>query len=320
MIVQCESCQTKFNFNDDLLKSDGSKVKCSRCGNVFLIYPPEPIGETLEETDLPAGQEDLGAETDISEADPGMDLDFDDNFEDDIMEDFEDLESDYHSDPESFEESTEMEVQYEDDEEEFLERVEEEKETIPSVSGKKKKGKSHILLISCIIVLGLIGLGYGISKYFPNLVPDFNLSEEKPASQPKSADAGASRLEILTVDGSFVDSEKAGRLFVVSGKVSNGYPKSRSFILVKGCILDDMGQIVKEKTAFAGNMLSEEELISMPLEKVGNVMKNRYGIDKKNINVTSGTSVDFMIVFENLPDNLTEFTVGAVSSSPGSPE
>jgi len=27
-----------------------------------------------------------------------------------------------------------------------------------------------------------------------------------------------------------------------------------------------------------------------------------------------------MIVFEDLPDNLTEFTVGAVSSSPGSSE
>ena len=171
----------------------------------------------------------------------------------------------------------------------------------------------------CIIVLGLIGAAYAVSKYFPNLVPGFNLSEEKPSDQPKSVDTGASRLEILTVDGSFVDSEKTGRLFVISGKVNNGYPKSRSFILVKGCILDDKGQIINEKSAFAGNILSEEELISLSLEEVGNVMKNRYGIDKNNENITSGTSVDFMIVFDNLPDNLAEFTVGAVGSSPGSP-
>lgn len=319
MIVQCEKCQTKFNFNDDLLKGDGSKVKCSRCANVFSVYPPEPIEAALEKPDIPA-DEDLDAGTEPLEAEPEIDLDFDDNFEDDIMEDFEDLETEYQSDPESFDEDTEMEVQYEDDEEESLERVEEEMENIPSVSGKKKKGRSHTLLILCIIVLGLVGATYAVSQYFPNLVPGFNLSENKPASQPKSVDEGASRLEILTVDGSFVDSKKTGRLFVVSGKVNNGYPKSRSFILVKGCILDDKGQIVKEKTAFAGNMLSEEELISLPMEEVGKVMTNRYGVDKKNVNVTSGTSVDFMIVFEDLPDNLTEFTVGAVSSSPGSPE
>jgi predicted Zn finger-like uncharacterized protein len=310
MIVQCEKCQTKFNVNDDLLKSDGSKVKCSRCANVFSVYPPEPIGEALEEPDMPADEEALVAETDTSEAEPEIDLDFDDNFEDDIMEDYEDLETEYQSDPGSFDENTEMEVQYEDDEEE--------KENLPSVSEKKKKGKSHTLLILCIIVLGLIGAAYAVSKYFPNLVPDFNLSENKPASQSKSRDTGASRLEILTVDGSFVDSKKTGRLFVISGKVNNGYTKSRSFILVKGCILDDKGQIVKEKTAFAGNILSEEELISLPLEEVGKVMTNRYGIDEENVNVTSGTSVDFMIVFEDLPDNLSEFTVGAVSSSPGS--
>lgn len=319
MIVQCEKCQTKFNVNDDLIKSDGSKVKCSRCDNVFSVYPPEPIGEALEKPDMPAEEEDLVAETETSEAEPEIDLDFDDNFEDDIMEDFEDLETEYQSDPESFDEDTEMEVQYENDEEESFESLEEE-EIIPSVSDKKKKGKSRTLLILCIIALGLIGAAYAVSKYFPNIVPGFNLSENKPASQSKSVDAGASRLEILTVDGSFVDSEKIGRLFVISGKVNNGYTKSRSFILVKGCILDDKGQIVKERTAFAGNILSEEELISMPLEEVSKVMKNRYGINKKNVNVTAGTSVGFMIVFEDLPDNLTEFTVGAVSSSPGTPE
>ena len=320
MIVQCEKCQTKFNFNDDLIKSDGSKVKCSRCANVFSVYPPEPIEEALEKPDMPADEEALVAETEPSEAETEIDLDFDDNFEDDIMADFEDLETEFQSDPESFDEDTEMEAQYEDDEEESLAPVEEEEENIPSVSDKKKKGKSHPLLILCIIVLGLIGAAYAVGKYFPNLVPGFNLSENKPASQSKSVDTGASRLEILTVDGSFVDSEKIGRLFVISGKVNNGYSKSRSFILVKGCILDDKGQIVKENSAFAGNILSEEELISLPLEEVGKLMTNRYGIDKKNVNVMSGTSIDFMIVFEDLPDNLTEFTVGAVSSSPGSLE
>jgi len=46
-------------------------------------------------------------------------------------------------------------------------------------------------------------------------------------------------------------------------------------------------------------------------------MKNRYGKDRKNLNVASGATIPFTIVFDNLPDNLGEFTVEAVSSSPG---
>jgi len=38
---------------------------------------------------------------------------------------------------------------------------------------------------------------------------------------------------------------------------------------------------------------------------------------RKNFNLPSGATIPFMIVFDNLPDNLSEFTVEAVSSSPG---
>lgn len=320
MIVQCESCHTKYNFNDDLLKSEGSKVKCTRCASVFQVYPPEPIGEALDEADLSDAQKDFDADSGGLGADSDMDLDFDDSFEDDIMEEFEDLEAEYHSEPVSVEENTEMDVSHEDDGKEYTQTVADETETEASVSTKKKKGKAYLLIILAIVILGLIGALYAVVQYYPHLVPNFNLAEEKPSSQQESVDAGANRLEILTVDGSFVDSEKAGRLFVISGKVRNSYPKSRSFILVKGCILDDRGQVVKEKTSFSGNILSQEELMTLSLEEVTDVMKNRYGIDKKNLNVRSGASVDFMIVFEDLPDNLTEFTVGAVSSSPGNLE
>jgi hypothetical protein len=56
------------------------------------------------------------------------------------------------------------------------------------------------------------------------------------------------------------------------------------------------------------------------LEEIYKAMENRQGFDKKNLNVKSGKTVDFEIVFDNLPENLSEFTVGAVSSSPGSPD
>ena len=39
MILACESCNTRFNLDERLLKPSGSKVRCSRCKHVFVAYP-----------------------------------------------------------------------------------------------------------------------------------------------------------------------------------------------------------------------------------------------------------------------------------------
>ena len=139
----------------------------------------------------------------------------------------------------------------------------------------------------------------------------------KPAKQQAVRDLGVRRLSFKGVTGSFVDSKKAGNLFVIRGMVTNDYQKSRSFILVKGSILNDKGEVVREKEAYAGNAFTEEEIRDRPMEEINEAMKNRSGMGRKNISVGPGESVPFMIVFENLPDNLSEFTIEAVRSSPG---
>jgi hypothetical protein len=59
-----------------------------------------------------------------------------------------------------------------------------------------------------------------------------------------------------------------------------------------------------------------EELKVLPMEAINKAMENRFGKGKINLNVAPDSSIPFMIVFGNLPDNLSEFTVEAVSSSP----
>ena len=48
MIVQCEACQTRFRLADEKIKAGGTKVRCSKCKEVFTVMPPEP--EAVEET------------------------------------------------------------------------------------------------------------------------------------------------------------------------------------------------------------------------------------------------------------------------------
>jgi hypothetical protein len=81
--------------------------------------------------------------------------------------------------------------------------------------------------------------------------------------------------------------------------------------------LDEKGTAIRQKVAFAGNTFSENDLKDMSLEQINQALTNRTGKGNVNVNIKPQASVPFMIVFEELPDNLSEFTVEAVSSAPG---
>jgi predicted Zn finger-like uncharacterized protein len=40
MVVQCESCETQFRFDESLIESAGIWVRCSRCKNLFFLEKP----------------------------------------------------------------------------------------------------------------------------------------------------------------------------------------------------------------------------------------------------------------------------------------
>lgn len=50
MIITCKSCGTRYEINEDLVKPEGSKVRCTRCDTVFSAYrqegsEPAPVEE-----------------------------------------------------------------------------------------------------------------------------------------------------------------------------------------------------------------------------------------------------------------------------------
>jgi predicted Zn finger-like uncharacterized protein len=72
MIVQCEACQTRFRLADEKIKPGGTKVRCSKCKEVFSVMPPEP--EPVEEAvdfgsfNMEEVADDAPAETAASES------------------------------------------------------------------------------------------------------------------------------------------------------------------------------------------------------------------------------------------------------------
>jgi len=39
MIIECINCSIKFHLNEKILKPNGSKVRCTKCGQVFRAFP-----------------------------------------------------------------------------------------------------------------------------------------------------------------------------------------------------------------------------------------------------------------------------------------
>lgn len=289
MIIECEACGSKFNMDESLLKKGGSKVRCSVCKNVFTAFPPEP--ESPEEPDLDHIPDEALGETvaldsppDLDETAPGQPgVAGEDGFDQDF------------------------------EEEAAGEQPAEERTSPGAMPSRRRPSGSKILLVILVIVLALLIGALTVLFFAPGLLP---FMPTGPAETEQVTDPGVRRLSFNNVNGSFIKSDKLGQLFVIRGVVVNNYPRPRSFILLKGAIFDVMGNEIRRKLAYAGNTFDEDRLRQMSLEEIDKGLKRQSGQEDMNVNIQPSSSVPFMIIFENLPNDLGEFEVEAVSSTP----
>lgn len=107
MIVTCNECDASFNVDDSLIKEDGSKVRCSKCRSVFVVYPEAFGSEPDEDDDLLALDMDDGLDEDLDADEELADLAMDDDADDELP-DLEDM-MDFADDDLPVEESDEEE-------------------------------------------------------------------------------------------------------------------------------------------------------------------------------------------------------------------
>ena len=97
MLVQCPECTTKYNLDESKIGHDGSKVRCTRCKNVFTVF--RPISEDVVTPEIP-------------EPAPGGGAFENDSFDDDLASAFEDKKSAPAAEKDSFED--ELNAMFED--------------------------------------------------------------------------------------------------------------------------------------------------------------------------------------------------------------
>ena len=156
-----------------------------------------------------------------------------------------------------------------------------------------------LIAVAALLVIGILGY-FGFTAF----------STEKGRSLEESG-----TISVHAVTAAFVDNDEIGTLLVISGEARNGYPKPRAALQVKGLVYDAAGRVLAGKEAYCGNPLTDEQLASLPLDKIEAAMANQFGDSLGNMEVAPGTAVPFTIIIPAPPKGARNFGVEVVGST-----
>jgi len=187
---------------------------------------------------------------------------------------------------------------------------------------KEKKGLSlpvKILLVLVLLILAayvaIIRLGVPIPVVSAIQIPfitEWLAPNPKQAPQPPLDPIP----DEPSINGRFVSNKSAGDLFVVTGRIKNPSNIAVSYIQVKGTLMTKDNTKAKTLIAYCGNIIPEETLMSGNISDITKQMDVRQGNQNTNVNIKPGASVMFMLVFSNLPEDLSNFTVAVQGFEP----
>ncbi len=286
MIVQCHKCSTKFNLDESNLGDEGAWVRCSKCSEVFQVLsqaeePPSPSAP--EQDQAPVGEDDLGLDLGVS------------------------------SDERDADASDLAEFGLESDDQE------------PAAEGGPGKAfKVVFWLLGIIIFLALLTVGAVVALDRLNKAPQIvNMARSLPGMSlmllPKDADrdkpqSGEIKMALSNVRGYFRVNEKVGRIFVIQGLVESQHKDVRTAVLIRGRLQDTKGKVARQAVVYAGPTFTPEELRTLGLQEIQARLGSPKGPDGVNFVIAPSGTIPFMIVFANLPGNLSEFTAEVVGS------
>lgn len=290
----------------------------------------EPLEEPELDLDLDLGDgEGLGTSTETVAIDNELDFD---------LSDFEDDASSKAASGAAIRESADMELEFEVETDSHVEQTLEDEglaETVaipepkteatekapaapidtpkPAAAPKPvKKGMSKSLVFLLIIAI-LGGGAYG--TYYLLNQNGIEIPFLSDYLKPKVVDPGNLKLTTYDINSKFIDNASVGKLFVVSGKVKNGYTENRGMITLLGKLFSTGKVAVNQERVYCGNIMSDLELANLEWDKIKARLSNRLGDNRTNVKIEPGKSIPFMVVFSGLPDDLEEFTIEVTGST-----
>ena len=329
MIIVCPECSTKFNISSDRIPEGGARVRCARCKYVFRVERPfEPeqpsqpeeledsAGQSIDDPDFSYDKfQELDTKTADSETftfgkEPETESE---NFT--FAEPAEEPNSPIEKDlAEKSEETGSSDAVAEQESIDEPAPVVETPAAAPSHSIEKKKGGavSSIIKVLFLLILGILIVG-GVFVYI-NGPDQLNQTIQQIFGQQTNRPVQTGQITLSNLEGKFIQNEHNGDLFLIHGEAINNFNQPRAAIQVKGVIFDQSGKPLLQKTVFCGNPITLQELKTLSFVELEKIMGNQFGKDLRNMKIESKASIPFDIVFKDLPQNLSEFSVKVTSS------
>jgi len=176
---------------------------------------------------------------------------------------------------------------------------------------KVKKPPGRFIIILGIIVILLLGAGAFV-VYNPF---DIEIPFVSNFLGSKADEKGNLKITPLadSIKGDYVDT-KSGTFFVIKGNVKNDYKNPRSYIRVVGKLYAKGKKLARTETVFCGNIIPEQDIANLDPAVLKKRLQNRIGDKKSNVKVKPGSTIPFMIIYENPSLDLDEFAVEAEGS------
>ncbi|HON59958.1 MAG TPA: zinc-ribbon domain-containing protein [Smithella sp.] len=333
MIIQCRQCRTKFRFDDSLMQGNGVWLRCSRCGHVYFQENPlaknPPQEVVLEIKSEAADQEAAAVEMPSPEEAPSVFYPDKQGAQslDRIMEARRRIKEEI-----SLDTTPSVERQVEPGEPQAEETPEENAVTgIEEIKKPAKKRKSasrksggiwKLALWSILVIFVIPALiyFYVFPDYGAQLIGAGQYLIERidalrGVAPPVTSGAHINQMiKLQDVRYRRVNNYILGQIAVVEGFALNTaeYPVAR--IMIKGEILDAYAVVLGERTSYAGNILTDEELANFSEEEILMKLLRPEGTSNSNDRVMPNARIPFMIVFPNEPSGVIKTTVVTVGA------
>ncbi len=285
MIVQCKSCGTKFNFDEAMIEGEGVWGRCSRCQNVFFMKNP------LKEEATSPFDEKKAAEAGPSAISSAMRKDVEDkhldvkkpgpDFFKEIEKDIEDIDKDKGT---GFEKAEDEEIHDEE-----------------GIAEKKIEKKHGLTLGRQLVYLFIILLIGGIYFLFFTETKGQILFEKLLGTGPKIEEVGPAQVDLIGLRQSLINNLIIGNIRVIEGTAINQSALPMTRIKVKGEITDAYTVVLGVRESYCGNILTNDELVTMTEEQIQRELSNPLGSDVSNDRIGPQGQIPFMIVFTREP-------------------
>jgi predicted Zn finger-like uncharacterized protein len=320
MIIQCRQCRTKFRFDDSLMEGDGVWMRCSHCQHVFFQDNPQVLksgGQPLigseagaegtthtRAADIPTGEASIaGNDEDVT------------LFLDNVMKAKKSLDEESMPDIEKPVSGEIPDADGIDSDRLPAEEDEAQHKKVKSPRrGLEKVLKVALWSIFVIVAVPAIVYLYVLPQIGDRLIKIAGKYVDIGFLQPVRPEIVVGQIKLQDIRQRILNSYILGPIRIVEGTAVNqaDYPISR--IMIKGEIVDAYSVILAERVSYAGNILTDEELLSMPEEQILKKLYQPEGRNNSNDKIIQGGQIPFMIVFAREPAGVIKTTVMAVGA------